>query len=232
MDHVHFDNTKGNNQLTEAADKSANTSVNESFQLFKPKILNSIEIIKDEEKKRPNIDAIHDYIIKTEASNVILVKELIKQIILINKKTTQGLASFKILRNVDQTSQKSTDQTLPDLLQIMNATKTPNTENKETLPNSPLLLNDILIPDLKIKQTTSLSNSFLESFSQLKAELCELKLSLMNEICGVRNSVRDIKAKKDVHSEQVKGNKRLGDELETYCGFQLWSHMQVCVQKV
>ena len=165
MDHVHFDNTKGNNQLTEAADKSANTSVNESFQLFKPKILNAIEIIKDEEKKRPNIDAIHDYIIKTEASNVILVKELIKQIILINKKTTQGLGSFKILRNLDQTSQKSTDQTLPDLLQIMNATKTPNTENKETLPNSPLLLNDVLIPDLKIIQTTSFSNSFLESFS-------------------------------------------------------------------
>ena len=171
MDHVHFDNTKGNNQLTEAVDDSVNTSVNESFQLFKPKILNAIEIIKGEEKKRPNIDAIHDYIIKTEASNVdktlieILVKELIKQIILINKKTTQGLASFKILRNVDQTSQKSTDQTLPDLLQIMNATKTPNTENKETLPNSPLLLNDILIPDTKIKQTTSFSYSFLESFS-------------------------------------------------------------------
>ena len=57
---------------------------------------------------------------KTEASNTdktlieLIVKELIKQNILINKKTTQGLDSFKILKNVDQTSQASPDQTLPD----------------------------------------------------------------------------------------------------------------------
>ena len=37
----------------------------------------------------------------------------------------------------------------------------------------------------------------------------------MNEICAVRNSIRDIKAKKDVHTKQVKVNKRLWDELET-----------------
>ena len=34
-----------------------------------------------------------------------LVKKLIKQNILINKKAAQGLDSFEILRNVDQTSQ-------------------------------------------------------------------------------------------------------------------------------
>ena len=47
MDHVHLDDTKENNQVTEAADDSVNTSVNESLQLFKPKILNAIEIIRD-----------------------------------------------------------------------------------------------------------------------------------------------------------------------------------------
>ena len=119
------------------------------------------------------------------------------------------------MRNVDQTSQTSTDQTLPHPPQIMNATKTLDIEDKETLPNSPLLLNDILTPDTKIKQTTSFSNSFQESFSLLKAELCELKLFLINQICEVRNSIRDIKAKKDVHREQLKDNKRLWDELET-----------------
>ena len=94
----------------------------------------------------------------------------------------------------------------------MNATKTLDIEDKET---SPLLLNDILTPDTKIKQTISFSNSFQESFSLLKAELCELKLFLINQICEVRNSIRDVKAKKDVHSEQLKDNKRLWDELET-----------------
>ena len=119
------------------------------------------------------------------------------------------------MRNVDQTSQTSSDQTLPDPPQLMNTTKTPDTEDKETVPNSPLILNDILTPDTKIKQTTSFSNSFQESFSSLKSELCELKLSLMNEICETRNSIRDIKAKTDVHSDQVKDNKQLWHELET-----------------
>ena len=117
--------------------------------------------------------------------------------------------------NVDQTSQISSYETLPNPAQTMNATKTPDTEDKESLPNSPQILNDILTTNRKIKQATSFSNSFQESFSSLKSELCELKLSLMNEICEIRNSIRDIKAKTDVHSEQVKDNKRLWDELET-----------------
>ena len=37
----------------------------------------------------------------------------------------------------------------------------------------------------------------------------------MNEICKIRNSIRDIKAKKDVRSEQVKDSKRLWDEFGT-----------------
>ena len=37
----------------------------------------------------------------------------------------------------------------------------------------------------------------------------------MNEICEARNSIRDIKAKNDVLSEQLMDNKRLWDELET-----------------
>ena len=83
----------------------------------------------------------------------------------------------------------------------MNATKTPYTKGKDTSPDSPLLLNNILTPDTKIKQTTLFSNSFQESFSSLKAELCQLKLSLKNEIDELRNSICAIKANKDVHSE-------------------------------
>ena len=37
----------------------------------------------------------------------------------------------------------------------------------------------------------------------------------MNEICEIENSICDIKAKKDLQSEQVKDNKRSWDELET-----------------
>ena len=160
------------------------------FSLFKPTILNAIEIIKDKKKKRADIDTINDYITRTEASN----------------------ADKTLIENVVR---ESSDQTIPHPTQVMNATKIPYTEDIETAPNSPLILNDILTPDTKIKQTTSFSNSYQESFSSLKSELCELKLSLTNEICEIRNSIRDIKAKTDVHSEQVKDNKRLWDELET-----------------
>ena len=183
MDHVHLDDAKENNQATEATDDCLNTSVNESFKLFKPKILNAIETIRDKKIKRADIDTIHDYIMRTEASNADkslienVVRELIRQTILKNKKTTQGLDSFKILKNVDQISQPSSGQTIPDPTQIINATKTPVTEDKETVPNSPPILNDIHTPDTKIKQTISFSNSFQESFSSLKSELCKLKLS-------------------------------------------------------
>ena len=118
------------------------------------------------------------------------------------------------MKNVDQTSQASPDQTLADPPQIVNPTKTPDTKGKDTSPDSPLLLNNILTPDTKTKQTTSFSNSFQESFFSLKAELFELKISLKNEIGELRNSIRDIKAKKDVHSEKANENKRLWDELE------------------
>ena len=115
MDHVHLDDAKENNQVTEAADDCLNTLVNESLQLFKPKILYAIEIIRDKKKKRPDIDTIDDSIMRTEVSNADktliekLGKELIKQNILSNKKTTYVLDSFKILKNVDETSQISSD---------------------------------------------------------------------------------------------------------------------------
>ena len=139
MDHVHLDDTEENNHVAEATDDSLNTSVNESRQLFKPEILNAIEIIRDKKKKRADIDTIHDYIMRTEASNADkdltenVVRELIRQNILINEKATQVLGSFKILKNVDQISQTSSDQTISDPTQIINATKTPDTEDKETV---------------------------------------------------------------------------------------------------
>ena len=72
-----------------------------------------LKYLEIKRKKCPDFDTIHDYIMKTEPSDAdktlieTLVKKLIKQNILINKKATQGLDSFEILRNVDQTSQTS-----------------------------------------------------------------------------------------------------------------------------
>ena len=61
MDHVHFDDTKENNQVVEVGEGSLNTSINESLQLFKPKTLNAIEIII--EIKRENALILTQYMI-------------------------------------------------------------------------------------------------------------------------------------------------------------------------
>ena len=42
MDHLHFGDTKENNQVTEGADDCLNISVNESLQFFKSNILNMV----------------------------------------------------------------------------------------------------------------------------------------------------------------------------------------------
>ena len=75
-------------QVTEAADDSLqhfSKWIIPAF--FKPKVLNAIEIIRDKEK-RSDIDIIHDYITKTEASNAgkTLIENLVKEFILLNRK--------------------------------------------------------------------------------------------------------------------------------------------------
>ena len=75
--------------------------------LFKPKVLNAINNIR-ESKKRPDNDSILDYIIKTEASNVdktliiSITNELINQNLIENKKTRQGLDSLHLVELSDE----------------------------------------------------------------------------------------------------------------------------------
>ena len=63
--------------------------------LFKPKVLNAINKIR-ESKKRPGNDSILDYIIKTEASNVdkpltiSITNKLINQDLIENKNSTRS----------------------------------------------------------------------------------------------------------------------------------------------
>ena len=73
------------------------------FLLFKPKVLNAINKIR-ESKKRPDNDSILDYKIKTEASYVdkpqiiSITIELMNQNLIENKKTRQGLDSFHLVK--------------------------------------------------------------------------------------------------------------------------------------
>ena len=80
-------------------DKNESITSGELF-LFKPKILQAIDYIR-EKRKRPDTNAIYEYLKKTEASNTDketignIITELINQKILENKKSAYG-DSFRL----------------------------------------------------------------------------------------------------------------------------------------
>ena len=78
---------------------SENTTITE----YEPKVITAIKEIRNK-KKRPDIDAIFDYISRSEASNIDIktidsfIQNLLKKKnVITNKKTPQGLDSFYIL---------------------------------------------------------------------------------------------------------------------------------------
>ena len=87
-------------KLTITNDLEKNGKTTEISSLFKPKILCAIDRIK-EKKKRPDIDSIYDYLSRTEASNIdkisieLILNELVKENVVVNKKTTSLGDSFR-----------------------------------------------------------------------------------------------------------------------------------------
>ena len=71
----------------------------DSFEIFKPKILMTIDKIKGR-KKRADIDAIHNFVVQADATNINettikdFVTQLVAQKVLIKKNTSQGNESY------------------------------------------------------------------------------------------------------------------------------------------
>ena len=83
----------GNTQHIERANND------DSFDIFKPKILMAIDKIKGK-KKRADIDAIHNFIVQADATTIDkntikdFVPQLVAQKLLIKKNTSQGNESY------------------------------------------------------------------------------------------------------------------------------------------
>ena len=81
-----------------------NISSSDILSLFQPKILSAIGYIRNVNKQRPDAEAIYKYISRTEASNVNKtnivnsIDELVKQKVVVNKKTIQVMTHFFIQR--------------------------------------------------------------------------------------------------------------------------------------
>ena len=75
-------------------------SCSDVLSLFQPKILEAIDYIRNVNKQLPDAEAIYKYISRTEGSNVNKtdivnsIDELVKQNVVVNKKTNSGYDSF------------------------------------------------------------------------------------------------------------------------------------------
>ena len=97
--------TSSENGIRVASEKQAIThldvNVNINISHFKPKILEAIDHLKGISHKRPDVDSIFDFITRTTASNITkealadIITDLVKQNIIINKKSINGWDSFR-----------------------------------------------------------------------------------------------------------------------------------------
>ena len=95
-----------------------NANINISY--FKPKILEATDHLKGISHKCPDVESIFDFITKTTASNItkealaVIITNLAKQNIIINKRSINGRDSFRrntleVFNTTDETS--DTDNT-------------------------------------------------------------------------------------------------------------------------
>ena len=80
--------------------KNPTISSSDALSLFQPKILTAIDYIRNFNKQRPNTENIYQHISRRDASNVDKtdvvnsIDELVKQDVVVNKKTSWGYDSF------------------------------------------------------------------------------------------------------------------------------------------
>ena len=97
--------TSSENGIRVASEKQAIThldvNVNINISHFKPKILEAIDHLKGISHKHPYVDSIFDFITRATASNITkealadIITDLVKQNIIINKKSINGWDSFR-----------------------------------------------------------------------------------------------------------------------------------------
>ena len=137
-------------------DKNKNESItSDELFLFKPKILQAIEYIR-EKRKRPDTNAIYEHLKKTEASNIDketidnIISELINQKILENKKSTYG-DSFRLITGKEK-------DTLDEITSPDNIDKIDKNMITNLIQVSRLILNHLL---------TEMKMILLKKFHQL-----------------------------------------------------------------
>ena len=112
-------NTSSEKDIRVAFEKLAITysdiNVNINISHFKPKILKVIDHLKVISHRRPDVDSIFDFITRTTASNITkkaladIITDLVKQNIIVNKKSINGRDSFRRNTEVFSTTDETSD---------------------------------------------------------------------------------------------------------------------------
>ena len=166
---------------------------NTETSLFEPKILCAIDRIK-EEKKRPDIGSIYDYLSRTEVSNIDkvsveqILNELVKENVLVNKKTSLG----------DSFRQINTPQNLVNSLHSdscsnneLTVTESVNSEESTADNNTPSTHDDIQTPLTTKDNLSSLTKHSDEAFMNMEAKFSALESYIDCEI-SILNSKSDL----------------------------------------
>ena len=184
--------TQGNNNNT-ALDKYDNDS-NDIFLLFKLKILNAIKFISNR-KKCADLEAIFDYLSKTEASNADkeLVENLLSQLVnykvIINKKIHTGLYSFCLRTELQSEFWRADDEES----QTENQNDVQE-ENRNEHGSSLILENSILPININTPNSSDTMNKSLLSQNNWKVEsqVTALKGYVKCEISSINNKTESL----------------------------------------
>ena len=164
-------------KLTITNDLEKNGENTETSSSFKPKILCAIDRIK-EKKRRPDIESIYDYLFRTEASNIdkvsieLILNELVKENVLVNKKTSLG-DSFRrintpqnLVNSLHSDSCSNNELTITESVNSEESTADNNTPSTHAEIQTPLTTNDNL---------SSLTKHSDKAFLNMEATFSALK---------------------------------------------------------
>ena len=164
-------------------------SSNDVFLLFQPKILAAIDYIRNVNKQRTDAEAIYKYISRKEASNVNKtdivnsIDELVKQNVVVNRKTNSGYDSFFVYNDNLVSPIPRTELTNKSTTPII----TPEEPNSLTpnLTNTPAIANTTL--------TGSNKNFNIETLSLCNYRSAILNINSSEMYFESRNSIIGIK---------------------------------------
>ena len=210
-----FNNLSLNQSIIKDITNSENESRDSVLSTCKPLVLSAIDILRNK-KKRRDVDSIYDHIIKTQASNAdrvlieSVVTNLMKENLIINKKTPSGFDSFfrknaplneETMSSVTVDKNQDKNEVILDQSvtfchptpQVHNDTDTPLSQNTFTPAKKPE--SDMLTVKIEALITA------LKSYVSCEISMINAKLTSFSE--QIKKIISNLNHREDKHLESL-----------------------------